>query len=482
MSLRSGSPCTSTSRPMSSWRRITRSISPRIRLEVLLLVDLALAQLASAPGGSRPSAGTSRSSWSGTAAARAARAGPRGARGTRCRDSASASVTCSSRSRTCGFAGARRVARGPRAPGGSPRAPRRSRRAPSFTPAASTATSSSFCTANDIQLRTSSSRRGSLRLSIGECCSEQDVETTTLSPACPRSSSSRSRLRARSLIHTLRPVHDAREQGLVLGPPVLGDQLAVLRRRRRSRATRRRPAGARAPGSLADVVEVGRDQDLRSALDRREPLVGALERLELRGRAVLDQHGLVELHPLGAEPAELGQHLGVHLHEVVEQLQPVELLTGALALQQEGQRPDQHRLGLDAEVLGLLVVLERLARGEAGTPCRAELGDDVVVVGVEPLRHLHRGHVDAAGLAAARHREVGVEVDVARAVPAVALRHCADQCDRVQHLVVEREVVGRDQVDPGVALELPVGRAQLTAVVPGRPSCARPPSTPRSRT
>ena len=31
MSLRSGSPCTSTSRPMSSWRRITRSISPFIR-------------------------------------------------------------------------------------------------------------------------------------------------------------------------------------------------------------------------------------------------------------------------------------------------------------------------------------------------------------------------------------------------------------------------------------------------------------------
>ena len=38
-----------------------------------------------------------------------------------------------------------------------------------------------------------------------------------------------------------------------------------------------------------------------------------------------------------------------------------------------------------------------------------ELRDDVVVVGVEPLRHLHRRHVDPLLLAPARHGEVGVD-------------------------------------------------------------------------
>ena len=90
----------------------------------------------------------------------------------------------------------------------------------------------------------------------------------------------------------------------------------------------------------------------------------------------------------------------------------------------------------------------------------AELGDDVVVVGVEPLRHLHRGDVDAVGLAPARHREVGVEVDRA-AVVAVALRDRADERDRVEHLVVEREVVGGDQVDPLLLHEAPVVDADL---------------------
>ena len=139
----------------------------------------------------------------------------------------------------------------------------------------------------------------------------------------------------------------------------------------------------------------------------------------------------------------------------------VELLARRLALQQEGQRPDQHRLGLDAQLLRLRVVLQRLAGAEAELHAALELGDDVVVVRVEPLRHLHRRHVDAAGLTAACHREVGVEVDVARPVPLVAGRHGTDHRDGVEHLVVEREVVGRDQVDPGVALELPVRGAQL---------------------
>jgi hypothetical protein len=101
--------------------------------------------------------------------------------------------------------------------------------------------------------------------------------------------------------------------------------------------------------------------------------------------------------------------------------------------------------------------------GQAELHLGPELGDQVVVVGVEPLGHLHGGGV----VAAPGHGEVGVQVDgLPRGFdPApVALGDGADQDAGVEHLVVEREVVGGDLVEPGVAQERPALAAQL----PGR--------------
>ena len=158
------------------------------------------------------------------------------------------------------------------------------------------------------------------------------------------------------MIHTLRPDTTPANRVLSSGQPCSRDELEVLLAAHEVEPD----AGDRQPRQhrigLADVVEVGVDEDLGRALDLAEPLVGALERLELGGRAVLDQHRLVDLDPLGAQPAELREHLRVDLDERVEQLEPVELLAGALALQQEGERADQDRLGLDPELLRLLVL------------------------------------------------------------------------------------------------------------------------------
>src|SRR2546425_7008605 len=95
-------------------------------------------------------------------------------------------------------------------------------------------------------------------------------------------------------------------------------------------------------------------------------------------------------------------------------------------------------------------------------PISLEFGDDVVVVGVEPLRHLHRGDVAAFSLAAPRHGEVGIEIDLAP-LPAVARRHGAYQRAGIQHPIVEREIVDGDAVQADVALQLPVAAAQLYA-------------------
>ena len=133
---------------------------------------------------------------------------------------ASESVTCARRSRTCGLRVRGELRRSSSALAFASNSAEIASR-PSFSARVSAATSSSFCTANDIQLSTSSSRRGSFVLSTGECCSDDDVETTTLSPACFCSSSSRSRLAARSLIHTLRPLTTPANRVLSSGQPCL---------------------------------------------------------------------------------------------------------------------------------------------------------------------------------------------------------------------------------------------------------------------
>src|SRR3989475_3029607 len=75
----------------------------------------------------------------------------------------------------------------------------------------------------------------------------------------------------------------------------------------------------------------------------------------------------------------------------------------------------------------------------------------------------HRGDVaapPALALTAARHREVGVEVDGA-AGPAVAPGYRPDQRACVQDAIAEGEGVDGHEIEPRVGLQAPVGGAQL---------------------
>jgi hypothetical protein len=215
------------------------------------------------------------------------------------------------------------------------------------------------------------------------------------------------------------------------------------------------------PEGVAQVVEVAGDQQLGTGAGPAELVVGAGQGVQLGRRAVLDEGGLVQLHPLGPGGLQLLQQLAVYLQQRVEQAEPVEAGPGAvggLAEQQEGDRAEQDRAGGDAELAGLGQLGQGLGRGrqpehDLGT----QLGDQVVVVGVEPLGHLHGGGVGSSP----GHGEVGVQIDVAGGGPPVAAGDGADQHAGVEHLVVEREVVGGDLPDPGVAQEAPGLAAQL---------------------
>jgi hypothetical protein len=217
------------------------------------------------------------------------------------------------------------------------------------------------------------------------------------------------------------------------------------------------------PEGVAQVVEVAGDEQSGPGRGAAQAVVGAAEGVELGGGAVLDEGGLVELHPLGPGRLQLVEQLGVDLQQRVEQAEAVEprpgLRPGPLGQQQEGDRAEQDRPGGDAQLPGLGQLGQGLGvGGQAELDPGPELGDQVVVVGVEPLGHLHGGGV----LAPPGHGEVGVEVN-GSGLP-VALGDGADQDAGVEHLVVQREVVRGDLAEPGVAQECPGLAAQL----PGR--------------
>jgi hypothetical protein len=210
---------------------------------------------------------------------------------------------------------------------------------------------------------------------------------------------------------------------------------------------------------VAEPVEVGGDQQLRPVGERAEVAVGARGRVEFGGRTVLDQGRFVELHPLRARRPQVGEDLGVHRQQPVEQRQRVEVgrHTGrGLGEQQIGDGSDEDRPGGKAQVEGFAELCDLLGGVGREDGVRAQLRDQIVVVGVEPLRHLQRRHV----LGAAGHREVAVEcVGLDRG--AVAGGDRADHDAGVQDMVVVREVAGRHFVDAVLGQLPPVGAAQF---------------------
>ena len=114
----------------------------------------------------------------------------------------------------------------------------------------------------------------------------------------------------------------------------------------------------------------GGDEQLRALGRGGEHLVGAGDGgLDLGGRGVLVHHegGLVELDPAGAGGGQLLQQRGVDGQDVLEAGQRAEAgrgVVGGLAQQQERDRADDVRAGLDAVGEGVLEFLDDAVGGQ----------------------------------------------------------------------------------------------------------------------
>jgi hypothetical protein len=157
--------------------------------------------------------------------------------------------------------------------------------------------------------------------------------------------------------------------------------------------------------------------------------------------------------------------------------------TLGLSESQERNRAEDDGPGMEASNLGLKEFPHRLS-----ILCKSEgLGITerrlcVVVVAVEPFDHLHGWDIDTLSLATTGQSEVLVK-DV-QFLGSIALRdslvwkklareekkqcNCSQthvkQLDVVKDLVVEGEVVGGDDVDTGILLDLPVSKTETLSL------------------
>ena len=123
---------------------------------------------------------------------------------------------------------------------------------------------------------------------------------------------------------------------------------------------------------------------------------------------------------------------------------------------QKSQRPDQYGLGRVSRLLRFAHAVEQPLRTGFKRGVGVQLGDEVVIVGVEPFGHLHRG---LCGVAAGQFE--GLHQAQAGGVESEPRGQGAQQRGGVEHVVVQGEITYRHKAHTGVTLNAPVVGAQL---------------------
>lgn len=218
---------------------------------------------------------------------------------------------------------------------------------------------------------------------------------------------------------------------------------------------------------VADAAKVGGDQDLELVADSSQAGVGGVVLSNDGGCGVEGETWLVNLDPVGTGLSKLGEELlvdGEDLGQEREKVKTVRVL-GSLAEEEEGERSEDDGAGVNTESLGLVELLEGLDLGtEVEGLVGLELGDDEVVVSVEPLLHLLGLDVDLLLGRGGGLLDATADGKVALVAVIEVAETLGDDVEHdgvVEDVVVEGEVTGGDLVEALGLLELPVLGAQL---------------------
>lgn len=120
---------------------------------------------------------------------------------------------------------------------------------------------------------------------------------------------------------------------------------------------------------------------------------------------------------------------------------------------QEGQGANKDRHGADTQSERFRKLVKGFGGGQPEGLVCAQLGNEIMVIRVKPLRHFQRPGISIG--TAAGHGEIGAQVRrIAGGVE--SWRDCIDQQAGVEHLIVKAEIVGRNKIDTDGLLQPPV--------------------------
>ena len=242
-----------------------------------------------------------------------------------------------------------------------------------------------------------------------------------------------------------------------------------------------------------DIAEVGGDNDRGDGRSLGgDGLIGRLESSLDLGLEIVDEDGLVNLDGLGTGSLERLQELNVDGDKLVKERDGVDRrATVSLAKSKERDGANNDGAGLESSLLSLEELpngLGVLGKGEGLVIL--ESGLHVVVVGVKPLDHLKGGDIDTALLVATAHGKVLIErrellagVTLGDGLKDSVLVLCPvlyfsifffpepqdwyayiEELDVVKDVVVVGKVVGGDDVDTSILLDLPVSETESLAL------------------
>ena len=180
--------------------------------------------------------------------------------------------------------------------------------------------------------------------------------------------------------------------------------------------------------------------------------IDGLEELLFFGGHVEHQSGFGKANPLGAGSGELVGELCISSYCRGGKI--LRLLLAVVAGQaKERVNANQGRHGLDSGSLRFIEFLHRLGTVHLEFRCVIDFRDNVVVVGVKPLLHREGLHVALFALVTVSGGEILFKR--AQVQAPVTFRDNAEQESGIENVIVEREVVRRNEVNASSLLLLP---------------------------
>src|SRR5438128_1438008 len=136
--------------------------------------------------------------------------------------------------------------------------------------------------------------------------------------------------------------------------------------------------------------EIRGEKNVQRFGDAGESFVGGTECSLHFGPHIERQHRLVHLNPCRSSFSQPAKYAFVDRKNTIKQGKRIKAWLFPLSKKEERYRAEQHRAGVDAKRFGLQKFIDGFQRSEGKLLIFRELGNNVVVVRIEPLRHLHR--------------------------------------------------------------------------------------------